>query len=397
VSAPDPAAWPEASEPLKGPLAGLRVLDLSRVLAGPFATMVLGDLGADVLKVESPAGDITRHWGPPFVGDDAVYYFTANRNKRSVVLDLTLEQDRDIARRLALGADVIVANFRPGGAQRFGLAYADIAGDNPRCVYCSITGFGVGSPREHEPAYDLVVQAAGGMMGVTGVDGAPPVKVGVATADLLTGLYATTAILAGLQARERSGSGTEIEVSLMDAQVAGLANQALNWLIAGINPSRLGSDHPNVAPYGAYATGTSYIVVAVGSDRQFASLAATVDEPGWVDDARFATNAARVANRAVLRDELQAAFARASAETWLERLRAAGVPCAPVRDVADVFADEEIHDRIVRSIPHPLLGEVKQVLSPFRFDGRPMEVQAPPPALGQHNDEVIDRLVEGAR
>ncbi|HWK26888.1 MAG TPA: CoA transferase [Solirubrobacter sp.] len=378
----------------EGPLAGLKVLDLSRVLAGPFATMLLGDLGADVLKIESPSGDVTRHWGPPFVGDTAVYYFTTNRNKRSVVLDLTREQDRAAALELAGEADVVVENFRPGGAARFGLAYADVQARNPGCVYCSITGFGTGSAREDEPAYDLVVQAAGGMMGVTGVDGAPPVKVGVATADLLAGLYATTAIVAGLHERNRTGVGTDVEVSLMDTQVAGLANQALNWLAARLNPSRLGSDHPNVAPYGAYATGSSYIVVAVGNDAQFAQLAAALDRAAWVDDPRFATNRARVANRAALRDELQSVLELRSADEWLARLRAARVPCAPVRDVAAVFADEEISERVVRHVPHPTLGEIPQVLSPFRFRGRPTEVRGAPPALGQHTDEVLSSVME---
>jgi crotonobetainyl-CoA:carnitine CoA-transferase CaiB-like acyl-CoA transferase len=386
-------AWPSVESP-DGPLAGLKVLDLSRVLAGPFATMLLGDLGADVVKVESPGGDVTRHWGPPFVGDTAVYFLTTNRNKRSVVLDLTQPDDRAAALRLAATADVVVENFRPGGAARFALAYADVRAVNPRCVYCSITGFGTGSEREDEPAYDLVVQAAGGMMGVTGVDGTPPVKVGVATADLLTGLYASTAILAGLSERERTGAGVDIEVPLMDAQVAGLGNQALNWLAAGLNPSRLGSDHPNVAPYGAYATGSSYVVVAVGNDAQFAQLAAAVGRPEWLQDPRFATNRARVANRAALRDELQSVLDLRPADEWLAVLRAAGVPCGPVRDVAGVFADPEVRARTVRSVPHPTLGEVPQVLSPFRFRGRPTEVRMAPPELGQHTDEVLSRLTE---
>jgi crotonobetainyl-CoA:carnitine CoA-transferase CaiB-like acyl-CoA transferase len=384
-------AWLPAAG-LQGPLAGTRVLDFSRVLAGPFATMLLGDLGADVIKVESPAGDATRGWGPPFVGDTAVYYLTANRNKRSVCLDLTDERDRAAARALAGEADVLVENFRSGRAASFGLAYEDVSLVNPRCVYCSITGFGSGSARAGEPAYDLVVQAIGGIMGVTGAEGEPPVKVGVATADLVTGLYATSAVLAALLERGRTGAGRRIEVALMDAQVATLANQAMNWLAAGVNPGRLGSDHPNVAPYGAYATATDYVVVAVGNDRQFAQLAGAVGRPAWSHDERFATNSARVAHRALLREELQEVLRGRPAEEWLAVLRESGVPCAPVRDVAGVFADPEVRERVVRSVEHPVLGRVPQVLSPFRFDGVPTAITQPPPGLGDHTAEVLAHL-----
>jgi crotonobetainyl-CoA:carnitine CoA-transferase CaiB-like acyl-CoA transferase len=384
--------WPDAPEPIPGPLQGIRVLDLSRVLAGPFATMLLADLGADVIKIESPEGDVTRGWGPPFVEDTAVYYLTANRNKRSVVLDLRLARDRAAAATLAGAADVVVENFRPGGASRFGLAYEDVRDRNERCVYCSVTGFGTGSEREAEPAYDLVVQAAGGIMGITGVDGEPPVKVGVATADLMAGLYAATGVLGALVERERTGQGRRIEVSLMDVQVAGLGNQALNWLAAGVNPTRLGSDHPNVAPYGAYGTGTGYIVVAVGNDAQFGRLATAVGRPEWKDEPRFATNGARVANRNALRAELELILREGSGESWLAELRAAGVPCGPVRDVAGVFSDPEVRGRSVRSVPHPRLGAVPQVLSPLRFDGAPADALRHPPELGEHTDEILAHL-----
>lgn len=388
----DSRTWPTAAEPLPGPLQGIKVLDLSRVLAGPFATMLMADLGADVIKVESPEGDVTRGWGPPFVDDTAAYYLTANRSKRSVVLDLRQEADRAAAAALAATADVVVENFRPGGARRFGLAYEDVRARNERCVYCSITGFGTGSARELEPAYDLVVQAAGGIMGITGVDGEPPVKVGVATADLMAGLYAATGVIAALVERDRTGRGRHLEIALMDVQVAGLGNQALNWLAAGLNPSRLGSDHPNVAPYGAYGTATDYIVVAIGNDAQFARLADAVGRGEWRADARFATNGARVENRAAMRAELEAILRERSATDWLVHLRAAGVPCGPVRDVAGVFADPEVHERSVRSVPHPRLGSVPQVLSPFRFDGAPADAVRRPPELGEHTDEVLAHL-----
>jgi crotonobetainyl-CoA:carnitine CoA-transferase CaiB-like acyl-CoA transferase len=383
--------WPAAAG-LTGPLAGVKVLDLSRVLAGPWATMILGDLGADVLKVESPEGDATRGWGPPFLGSTAVYYLSANRNKRSVVLDLASEAGRAAARALAAEADVVIENFRSGGAARFGLAYADVHELNPGCVYCSITGFGTGSARESEPAYDLVIQAVGGMMGITGVDGEPPVKVGVATADLFAGLYATSAILAALFERTATGAGRQIEVSLIDAQLAGLANQALNWLAAGLNPSRLGSDHPNVAPYGAYETRTGHMVVAVGSDRQFGELARVLGHPEWAEDVRFASNGARVAHRDVLRVELQGVLGERPTDAWVAELGAAGVPCGPVRDVAAVFTDPEVRERAVRMVAESALGPVPQVLSPFRFDGEPAPITQPPPALGEHTAEVLTHL-----
>jgi crotonobetainyl-CoA:carnitine CoA-transferase CaiB-like acyl-CoA transferase len=383
--------WP-AAEGLQGPLAGVKVLDLSRVLAGPWATMVLGDLGADVIKIESPDGDVTRVWGPPFVESTAVYFLSANRNKRSVVLDLAQETGRAAARALAAEADVVIENFRTGGAAKFGLAYDDVRALNPACVYCSITGFGAGSPREHEPAYDLVVQAIGGMMGVTGVEGEPPVKVGVATADLFTGLYATSAVLAALVERTATGAGRQIEVALIDAQLASLANQALNWLAAGFNPPRLGSDHPNVAPYGAYETGTDHIVVAVGNDRQFAELAAALGRPDWTHDERFASNGARVAHRDLLRRELQQVLSTRPADAWLDDLRARSVPCGPVRDVAAVFSDPDVQARSVRTVPDSAIGPVPQVLSPFRFEGEPAPITQPPPGLGEHTAEVLTHL-----
>ncbi len=387
----DSIAWPGV-DCVPGPLTGIKVLDLSRVLAGPFATMLMADLGADVIKIESPDGDATRGWGPPFVGDTAVYYLTANRGKRSVVLDLRTSGGRSAATALATVADVVVENFRPGGASRFGLAYEDVRAVNERCVYCSITGFGTGSAREGDPTYDLVVQAAGGIMGITGMEGEPPVKVGVATADLMAGLYAVTATVSALVERERTGAGRQVEIALMDAQVAGLGNQAMNWLAAGVNPARLGSDHPNVAPYGAYETDGGYIVVAIGNDAQFGRLAEAVDRPDWNSDPRFATNGARVANRAELRAALEAILRARPADEWLERLRAARVPCGPVRDVAGVFSDPEVRERMVRSVPHPRLGSVPQVLSPFRFDGAATDDLRHPPGLGEHTDDVLARL-----
>jgi crotonobetainyl-CoA:carnitine CoA-transferase CaiB-like acyl-CoA transferase len=385
------SAWP-AGEKLEGPLTGVKVLDLSRVLAGPWATMVLADMGADVIKIEPPEGDPTRSWGPPFVGETAVYYFSANRNKRSVVLDLTQAEDCEVARALSAEADVLVQNFRPGRAARFGLSYEDIRTVNLGCIYCSVTGYGSGTSQQDQPAYDLVVQAVGGMMGVTGIEDQPPVKVGVATADLLTGLYASTAILGVLAERARTGKGRQIEVPLIDTQIAGLANQALNWLAAGLNPVRLGSDHPNVAPYGAFVTGTGDIVIAIGNDRQFASLAEVVNHPEWVDDARFAHNSSRVANRALLRAELEATLRMRSSTDWLSDMRHRDIPCGPVRDVAEVFEDQELYERMVVHVQDSSGRTVPQVRSPFRFDGRPSGNMTAPPTLGQDTDNVVGHV-----
>lgn len=384
-------AWPPQAG-LRGPLAGVRVLDLSRVLAGPYATMLLGDMGADVIKVESPAGDATRGWGPPFLGETAVYYLSANRNKRSVVLDLVDEYEAKVAHALAADADVVVSNFKTGRAERFGLAYEDLRELNPRCVYCTITGFGSGTTREHQPAYDLVVQALGGMMAITGVEGEAPVKVGVATADLLAGLQASSAILAALFERERAGRGRHIEVALLDTQIAGLANQALNWLAAGYNPPRLGSDHPNVAPYGAFATATTYVVIAIGNDRQFAELAAAVGHEEWADDPRFASNPERVAHREALRKELEALLRGRPADEWLAVIGARGVPCAPVLDVAEVFGDPEVSRRTVVTIKETALGDIPQVRTPVRLDGQPLPNMHPPPALGEHSRDVLNHV-----
>jgi crotonobetainyl-CoA:carnitine CoA-transferase CaiB-like acyl-CoA transferase len=344
--------------------------------------MLLGDLGADVIKVEPPDGDSTRHWGPPFVGDTAAYYLAANRNKRSVVLNLKDPGDLAIVQRLVGAADVVVENLRTDSAARFGLSYEEIARRNEQCVVCTITGFARGSEREHDPAYDLVVQAAGGMMGITGIEGMPPVKVGVATADLMAGLFASTAIVSALLGRDARGRGCHIEVPLMDVQVASLANQGLNWLAGGLNPERMGSDHPNVTPYGAYATEDGYIVVAVGTDAQFKDLGHAIGRPELGEDPRFATNTARIERRAELRSALESVLVTRPGAKWIEVLRAAGVPCAPVRDVAEVFTDPDVAGRLVRFVQHPRLGEVPQVLSPIRLDGESLPIVLPPPDLG---------------
>jgi crotonobetainyl-CoA:carnitine CoA-transferase CaiB-like acyl-CoA transferase len=375
-----------------GPLQGVRVLDLSRVMAGPYASMILGDLGADVIKVEQLSGDETRRWGPPFVGSTAAYYFSANRNKRSIVLDLKQDGDRRVARELAKRADVVIENFMPGAAQRFGLAYEDLQADNPSCVYCSVSGFGHGTPLERRKGYDLLMQAIGGMMSVTGQEDGPPAKVGVPISDLAAGLFGAIGVLGALVDRERTGRGRHVEIALLDAQVALLSNQAMNWLLAGLNPTRMGSDHPNVAPYGSFRTRTIAIVVGAGTDAQFQDLCRALHRESWITDPRFATNSARVANRQELRGELQDVLAEQPAAHWLKVLDHAGVVCGPIRSVPEVFEDPHVRDRMVASAPHPELGMVEQVVSPIRFDGQKAAVGQAPPPLGAHTDAIRRHL-----
>lgn len=380
-------AWP-GGPPTAGPLAGTKVLDLSRVLAGPFAGMMLGDLGADVIKIEHPAGDETRRWGPPFVGSTAAYYLAANRNKRSVVLDLRTEADRAIAQQLAASADVILENFLPGATDRFGLSYADVSRMNPGCVYCSITSFGRDNPQAHRKGYDLLMQAIGGIMGITGPTDGPPVKVGVAISDLAAGMFSTIGVLAALTQRAVTGKGDHVEVALLDAQVALLANQAMNWLSAGVDPGRLGSDHPNVAPYGAFATKSSSIVVGAGTDQQFRELCVALWRQEWADDPRFSTNAARVENRAELRTSLEQILVTQDADHWVSLFDRAGVICGPIRSVREVFEDPFVEERMVQRVEHPTLGSLLQVASPVQIGGRRADVRLPPPDLGSDTDNV---------
>jgi crotonobetainyl-CoA:carnitine CoA-transferase CaiB-like acyl-CoA transferase len=384
-------SWPSV-ERSPGPLSGIRVLDLSRVLAGPYATMLLADLGADVIKVEHPDGDEPRRWGPPFLGGTAVYHLAMNRNKRSLRLDLKDPDDCSVARQLAANADVIVENFRPGSLAAFSLDADSVRVDNPGCVYCTISAFGSDSELRMRPGYDLVVQAMGGIMGVTGEPGRPPVKVGVPNADLAAGMYATVAVLAALfqreHERENKAPGRNVEVALLDAQVAFLANQSMNWLAGGMDPQPLGSDHPNVAPYGAFETGTGFIVVAVGNDKHFRQLCAAVGRPAWAEDPRFASNGLRVQHREVLRAELTNVLKASPSAYWLDTLTASGVACGPVRSISEVFADPLVTERMVRTVPDPVVGEVPQVLSPFRFDGKSSPIDLPPPSLGSHDDDI---------
>jgi crotonobetainyl-CoA:carnitine CoA-transferase CaiB-like acyl-CoA transferase len=368
-----------------GPLEGLVVADFSRVLAGPFATMLLGDLGADVVKVEHPGGgDETRAWGPPFLGEQSTYYLAVNRNKRSVALDLKSDEGRRAARALALAADVLVENFKAGTLERLGLGYGELAGDNPRLVWCSISGFGRGAGAEL-PGYDFLVQAMSGLMSITGPAGGEPTKVGVALVDVLTGLYAVAGVLAALHERERSGRGQRVEVSLLGSALASLVNQASSYLCTGEPPRAMGNRHPSITPYETLATADRPLVVAVGNDGQFARLCRVLGVPGAAADPRFATNADRVANRDALVALLEGALAARGAADWVAALGGAGVPCGLVNDVGEAFA---LAERLGLG-PVADAGGVPQVADPIGLSATPASYRLAPPALGEHTAEVL--------
>ncbi|QTD46015.1 CaiB/BaiF CoA transferase family protein [Ottowia testudinis] len=390
------------SSPRQAPLHGVRVLDLSRVLAGPWAGQLLADLGADVVKVERPgSGDDTRTWGPPWLADaagqptrEAAYFTCANRNKRSIAVDMASADGQSLLRRMAERADVVLENFKTGGLKAYGLDYASLCALNPRLVYCSITGFGQTGPYAERPGYDFLIQAMGGLMSVTGPadheDGAGPQKVGVALVDVMTGLYATIGVQAALAERARSGLGQHIDLALLDVQVATLANQAANYLVGGVVPQRMGNAHPNIVPYQSFPTADGDMILAVGNDGQFARFCAVAGHPEWAQDARFATNPERVAHRAVLVPLLrQATVTRTTAE-WVAALEAAQVPCGPVNRIDQVFADPQVQARgaCVR-VPHPLARQVPLVANPLRLSATPVQYHHAPPLLGQHTQEVL--------
>lgn len=388
----------------RGPLSGVRVLDLSRVLAGPFATQLLGDYGAEIIKIERPgAGDDTRGWGPPFsVSADggerlSAYFQSANRNKKSVAVDIATPEGADLVREIARGCDVVVENFKVGGLARYGLDYAALSAINPKLVYCSITGFGQEGPLASRPGYDFMIQAMGGLMSITGApDGAPgaePMKVGVAVADLFTGLYATTAILAALQSARADGQGQHIDLSLLDCQMAMLANQGMNYLVSGVAPGRLGNAHPNIAPYQVFATSDGHAVVAVGNDDQFRRFAEVIGAPALGSDPRFASNALRVANRAALNEivePLVGAFAR---ETLLTQLEKAGVPCGPIRTIDAVFSDAHCAARnMAPNSETGVFAAQKLIGNPVKFSKTPVRYETAPPRLGEATGEILARL-----
>jgi crotonobetainyl-CoA:carnitine CoA-transferase CaiB-like acyl-CoA transferase len=376
-------------------LSHITVLDLSRILAGPWAGQMLADLGADVIKIERPGtGDDTRRWGPPFLHEDAAYYLCANRNKKSVTVDFTTEAGGRIVRDLARGADVVLENFKVGGLAAHGLDYESLRSINPRLIYCSITGFGQTGPYASRAGYDFLVQGLGGLMSITGraatEAGAGPQKAGVAVTDLLTGLYASTGILAALLHRERTGVGQYIDLSLLDVQVACLANQAMNYLVSGEAPQRMGNAHPNIVPYQDFPTRDGFMIIAVGNDAQFVRLCHAAGLADLAADARFASNAGRVTHRGILIDILSAAtLTRATAE-WVTALESVGVPCGPINAIDAVFADPQVTARGLRiDLPHPVSGTVPLVANPLRFSATPVSYRSAPPTLGAQTREVL--------
>lgn len=391
-----------------GPLAGIKVLDLTRVLAGPYATMLLADLGADVIKVERPgSGDETRGWGPPFVAGTATYFLSINRNKRSLALNLQDGRGQAILRRLARQADVVVENFRVGSQERLGCSYEELSRENPRLIYCSISGFGQTGPRRQEPGYDLMMQGFGGLMAITGTHEGEPVRVGVAVIDLGTGLHAVEAILAALYHRERTGRGQRVEVSLLDTAVTWLTYVAQGYLATGREPGRFGSAHPSIVPYQAFrGSDGRYLIVAVGNDATWQRLARLLDElegSSLAAEARFATNASRVAHRQELVPALEALFARRPAAEWLHHLRQVQVPCGPIHDLASLLAEEQVRARgLLQEVPYPgappsaLPGARAgwlPVLGPApKLSETPARVRLRPPALGEHTDAILQEL-----
>jgi len=377
------------SDPV-APLAGVRVLDLSRVLAGPYCSMILADLGADVIKVERPgSGDPTRAWGPPFRNGESAYYLCVNRGKRSVAIDLSDPAGVEVARRLALGADIVLESFLPGGADRLGLGYGAVAAERPQVVYTSIAGYAPESPDAHRPGFDFAIQAEAGGMSITGEADGPPLKVGVAIADITTGMFASIGTLAALRDAERTGRGRHVQVSLFDSQLAWLANRGSDWLVGGEEPHRLGNAHPAIVPYEAFASSDGHVIVAIGTNEQFTRFCTAAGLPDMAGDPRYATNAQRVAHRLELAARLAAAIALRPTAEWLEVLDTANVPGGPVRTIPEAFAHAPY---AVVEHAHPTLGAVHTVRSPIGFDGTYPTAVAAPPLLGQHTAEVLDEL-----
>lgn len=376
-------------------LAGLRVLDLSRVLAGPYCTMVLADYGADVVKVEEPgSGDGTRGWGPPWVGDQSAYFLTANRNKRSLTVDLKTTAGQQIVQQLALCSDVVVENFKVGDAARLGVDYATLAARNPRLVYCSITGYGQTGPAREQAGYDFVVQAQGGIMSITGPVEGEACKVGVAIADITAGLFAATAILAALHERATSGRGQWIDIALLDAQIAWLANVAQNYLVTGEPPRRYGNAHPSIVPYETFATADGHLALAIGTDEQFRKFCQAAGVPALAEEERFRTNQARVEHRSVLVPSLQALLRTRSTAAWLALCAEQKVPAGPINDIPAALADAQVRARgMVQEVEHPSVGRIALLGPVAKFERTPTTVRSAPPPLGFHTEEVLAELL----
>jgi crotonobetainyl-CoA:carnitine CoA-transferase CaiB-like acyl-CoA transferase len=391
---------------MAGPLSHVRVLELSRVLAGPWAAQTLADLGASVIKVEKPgAGDDTRTYAPPYArtrdgaeSSESAYFLSTNRGKRSVTIDFIRSEGQKLVQALAAKSDVVIENFKVGGLAKYGLDYPSLRALNPGLVYCSITGFGQTGPYSHKPGYDFMIQGIGGLMSITGEPddhpGGGPVKVGVAVADVFTGLYAAIAILGALSYRDRTGEGQHIDLALLDTQVAVLANQAMNYLVTGVAPRRLGNSHPNIVPYQVFAASDGHLIVAVGNETQFARMCEVIGRSELASDAGFATNAARVNHRDEIVATLQEIFATRTMRHWLDALERVGVPCGPINTIADVFADPQVQARGLRlDLPHPAIGSVPSVANPIRFSATPIAYRSAPPMLGADTDEILREML----
>jgi len=376
-------------------LAGIRILDLSRVLAGPYCSMLLADYGADVIKVEQPGrGDDTRQWGPPWLGGESAYYLSLNRNKRSLTVNLKTEAGRDIVRALAVHSDILIENLLPGVMAGWGLDYQTLAAGHPGLIYCSITGYGQTGPYRDRPGYDFIIQAQGGLMSITGPADGPPHKVGVAIVDITAGLFAANAVLAALHHRQQTGLGQYIDIALLDAQIAWLLNVAHNYFASGVPPARHANAHPNIVPYESFSTADGHLALAIGADDQYRRLCLLLDRPDLWQDERYQTNAGRVAHRQALIPQLQALFrARPTAE-WMDLLVEAGIPAAPINDIPTILADPQIAARdMIRLVEHPTAGEINLLGPVARLSRTPPGIHAAPPLLGQHTAAILTDLL----
>ncbi|MDS1139989.1 CaiB/BaiF CoA-transferase family protein [Pusillimonas sp. SM2304] len=389
----------------KAPLDGIRVLDLSRVLAGPWCSQNLADLGADVIKVERPGtGDDTRGWGPPYLKDadgkdtsEAAYYLSTNRNKRSIAIDIASPEGAELVREIAKQCDILVENFKVGGLKKYGLDYDSIKQVNPRLIYCSITGFGQTGPMAPLPGYDFMIQGMGGLMSITGerddLPGGGPQKAGVAVTDLITGMYATVAVLGALQERQRSGLGQFIDVALLDCHVAMLANQNLNYMTSGVAPTRAGNAHQNVVPYQVFAASDGHLIVAIGNDSQYRAYCQVMGRPDLAEQPGYATNSQRLINRVALIQELEAIMKTRQRDDWIAALQKAGVPCGPINNIEQVFQNPQVQAReIWKTLPHPVAGTAPTTANPIRYSDTPIQYRMAPPLLGEHTDEILAEL-----
>lgn len=390
---------------MAGPLSHIRVLDLSRIMAGPWSGQILADLGADVIKVERKGvGDDTRRWGPPFLKSESGeetgesgYYLSVNRGKRSIELDIAAEEDQSVIKALAASSDILLENFKSGTLDRYGLGYDDLKSVNPRLIYCSITGFGASGPRAKDVAYDFMIQAMGGLMSVTGerddASGGGPQKVGVPIVDIMTGMYAAIAVLAALANRGETGEGDFVDIGMLDVSVAMLANQAMNYLVSDDAPIRRGNKHPNIQPQDVFSVRDGHLVLAVGNDEQFVRFAEAIGNPGLATDPRYQTNVARVRNLETLHPLIAERLGERELAYWINAFGARSVPCGPINTVPMVFEDAQVrHREMLRTLPHPLAGRVPQVVSPMRFSRATLEFDTAPPLLGEHTKAILAEL-----